>query len=413
MPAKLSHSIITKTLSSTLLTSALVACGGGSSGGDGNQSNEHAATAYGINIALISTSAEEPDKADITLATLEEDGSYTLSVGGTPRNQPNYNIARHGEYFYQIGGRDIDKLSKYHFESPTTPIFEDYSLLENPDDTTGSPRVMVFASQNKAYIPLSNSHEILIINPSAQSEAEMITGTLDLSVYAGVDGKARPSDAVLVGDKLFVALQRSGGWATGEREYAYIAVFDSISDTEIDTNPSDAPSNLRGIKLDTVNPEHFAWNEATGLLLQSAGARFLAAFDGLSGENFSYTGGITQVDTENYGLTTLVDDGEPANSPYGYIYNLAVVDAQNAYFISSSDEENYDLYHLNPSTGETKEVTGYTQLNISEIATDPQGRLWVGISAPSTPRIEILDAKQRLLSTLILDYPTNRILFTN
>jgi hypothetical protein len=403
MPAKLSHSIITKTLSSTLLTSALVACGGGSSGGDGNQSNEHAATAYGINIALISTSAEEPDKADITLATLEEDGSYTLSVGGTPRNQPNYNIARHGEYFYQIGGRDIDKLSKYHFESPTTPIFEDYSLLENPEDTTGSHRLMVFASQNKAYIPIYANSKILVVNPSAQSEAELITGVLDLGAYG-----AHPSDVIIVDNKLYIALQHGPGWT----EPAYIAIFDTTTDKEIDTNPNDDPNSLKGIYLDTSNPSKFVWKQGTGLFLQSRGIHEADAVSYLIGRNLSYTGGITQIDTENYDVTTIVDDGDLSDSPYGYISDLAIIDGSNGYF-TGLNGETYNLFHFSPASGEVSAVTNYSDLKISALASDPLGNLWIGISDPSTPRIEILGSGQEHIKTLNLIQNPNRILFAN
>jgi len=387
-------------LSAAAIAATLSACGGGSG-------SRPAASVAGSNTAVVSTKAADFSGADIQLVTLDVD--YTVSSGTAPKDQSDYGIARFGEHFYHIGRFGIDTVAKYNFNSPSTPIYE-YSTLQSPEDPTGNPSAMAFVSEQKAYITQYGNNKVLIVNPSAQTEAEFITGELDLSAYADSDanGASEANSAVIVDGKLFIVMQRLVSYSPAEPNVdAYIAVFDVNTDQEIDTDLNDAPENRKGIKLNTRNPGKFFYRSDIGLFLQSTGD----AFYSFRGRQPGYTGGISKVNTDDYSVELIVDDGDADNHPYGFIYNLAIVDATNGYFVGYQSYQNYNLYHFNPSTGEVNAVSAYTSLDISVLNSDVLGNLWIGISDSAQPRIELIDGAKTLVETIGLNQNPGEIAF--
>lgn len=391
-------------LSGAITLLALSACGGSSSSSGGG-----AEAVAGNDTVVINTKAADFSGSDIQLLTLDED--YTLSAGLVPSDQSDIGTVRYKDNFYQIGRFNIDTVSKYHFDAPATPVYE-FSSLSTPEDPTENPSNMVFLSETKAYITLKKSDKVLIVNPSAQTEAEFIIGELDLSAYADADanGSPEPSTAAIVDGKLFVVMQRLVGFSPAEEGVnAYVAVFDTDSDTEIDTNPSDDVANLKGIELSIRNPGKLEYRPGLGLFLQANGDSFFS-FNGRD-EALSFTGGISKINTDDYSVALIVDDGDGTSHPYGYVYNMTVIDANNGYFVGYQSYQNYNLYHFNPSTGEATAIDAYTGLDISVLATGPLGNLWMGIADAAQPRIEILDGDETLLQTIGLIQNPGDILF--
>ncbi|WP_417765786.1 hypothetical protein [Spongiibacter tropicus] len=383
-------------LSIVALSLAVSACGGGSSGGGKSQ------PVAGENTVVVSTVAFDYSGSNIQLIEFEND-DYTVMPGvvGEGADQSDTTAVRYGEHFYRLGRYNIDNLTKYNFDAPSTPIYN-YSTLNDPEDASGNPYTVAFASEEKAYVIQYGENEVLIINPSAQTEDEFIIGGLDLSAYEDADGAAEASDGVIVDGKLFVVMQRLVNFSPAEEGVSsYIAVFDINTGAEIDTNPNDDSGNLKGIELTTRNPNKFVYREDVGLFLQSTGD----AFYSYAGRDPGYTGGITKIDTNDYSVSMIVDDGDADSHPYGFMYNLAVVDAQNAYFVGYESYQNYNLYHFDPSTGGVEAVAAYSGLDISELAVGPQGNLWIGISDVSQPRIELFDGEDTLGTIGLLQNP--------
>lgn len=390
--------LITK-ISAVSLAVLLSACGGGSSGG-GN------GPVAGQSTTVVSTKAADFSGSDIQLVEMQD--GYSALPGVAPSDQSDTTVARNGEFFYRLGRNNIDTLSKYSFESPSTPIYE-YSTLNDPEDPSSNPYAVVFASEQKAYVIQYAENEILIVNPSAQTEGEFIIGGIDLSAYADADasGAAEAADAVIVDNKLFVVMQRLVGFSPAEEGVnAYLAVFDIDTDEEIDTNLNDDASNLKGIELSTRNPNKLVYRDGVGLFLQSTGD----AFYSFAGREPGYTGGVTQIDTDTYSTTLVVDDGDADSHPYGFVYDLAVIDSENGYFVGYQSYQNTNLYHFNPSTGEATAVEDYSGLDITNLAVGPEDNLWIGIGDAAQPRIELFDG-QATTETIGLIQNPGAILF--
>ncbi|MDX1506312.1 MAG: hypothetical protein R3221_11385, partial [Spongiibacter sp.] len=287
-----------------------------------------------------------------------------------------------------------------------------YTTQANAEDPTGNAQRMAFVSNEKAYITQYRTQQVLIVNPSAQTEAEFIIGSLDLSAYADADANGAPeaSAAMIVDGKLFVVLQRLVNYSPAEDGVsAYVAVFDTATDTEIDTNPNDEPSAPKGIELSTRNPGKLVYRDGVGLFLQSIGDAYASS---RNGRTPGYTGGISKIDTETYSVELIVDDGDNDNHPYGFISNLAIVDANNGYFVGYEGWMNTSLYHFNPSTGAATAVTAYANIDMRTIEADAAGNLWIGIADSASPRIEVLDGQQSLLRTINLIQNPTEILFS-
>lgn len=380
----------------------LTACGGGSSSG-GNSD-----PVAGENTVVVSTVTANFDGSDIQLIDLDE--GFSAMPGIAPSDQSDTRALRFGEHFYRLGRFNIDTLTKYSFDNPSVALYE-HSTLNDPEDPTGNPYTVVFASEEKAYVIQFGSAEILIVNPSAQAQSEFITGSIDLSDYADADASGSPeaSDGIIIDGKLFVVMARLVGFSPAEEGVnAYIAVFDTATDEEIDTNPDDDPANRKGIELETRNTNKFAYHEDAGLYLQSTGDAFASDSNGRTP---AYTGGITRIDTEDYTVTMVVDDGDTENHPYGFIYNVEILDEDTGYFTGYQSFGNYDLYQFNPSTGDVNAVDGYTGLDMSVLAAGPQGNLWIGIGDPAQPRIELFDGENTVETIGLLQNP-GAILFS-
>ena len=382
--------LITK-LSALSLALLVSACGGGSSSGG----------VAGQNTAVVSTKAADFSGSDIQLIDLGSD--YTAMSGVAPSDQSDTTVARYGEFFYRLGRNNIDTLTKYSFESPSTPIYE-HSTLNNPEDASSNPYTVVFVNDQKAYVIQYAENEVLIINPSAQTQGEFIIGGIDLSDYADADasGAAEAADAVIVDDKLFVVMQRLVGFSPAEEDVnAYIAVFDTNTDQEIDTDPNDDPSNRKGIELDTRNPGKLVYHSDAGLFLQATGD----AFYSFAGRDPGYTGGITRIDTDDYSTELVVDDGDADDHPYGFVYDLAIVDSENGYFVGYQSYQNTNLYHFNPTTGAATAIESYSGLDITNLVVGPQDNLWIGIGDAAQPRIELFDGQSTVESIGLIQNP--------
>ncbi|MGB1580494.1 MAG: hypothetical protein ACPHER_03185 [Nevskiales bacterium] len=349
--------------------------------------------------------SDDPDviipTAEYAVATVSDfiTGGHVIGSATEPREfsdtldpgDGDIAIATNGAHFYRIGRVGIDSISKYSALEPQSPIWT-FSTLG--DDASSNPYDIIFASETKAYVLRYNTGKVWIVDPSVSSEAEFKIGELDLSHYDS-DGTPQMHAAVIVGDKLFIAMQRleQGAFAESEAvKQAYLAVFDTNTDTEIETN-ADLTDSLKGIPLTVRNTYNMVYDPDSGSIYLAAAGSFPCGFCDPA-TPAEYTGGIVRVDPESYAVAMIVDDDADTENPYGNLTNLAVVSASQGYFIGSASFGSNTLYRFNPSTGEVAAdpVAGLADLDISCMGVDSEAYLWICKGDFNTPGMIVLDA---------------------
>ncbi len=153
-----------------------------------------------------------------------------------------------------------------------------------------------------------------------------------------------------------------------------MAVFDVTTDTEIHTGQH---GTLRGIPLPVRNPSDVAYEAVSGNILVQGSGRLENTWAGLPAE---YSGGIAVIDPATYTARLLVDDGDDTHHPYGNITGMTISSHHRGYFIGYKGWGNNTLYAFNPANGDVEGPVQdeLSQINISTINTDQNGRLWVG-----------------------------------
>lgn len=142
-----------------------------------------------------------------------------------------------------------------------------------------NPHDIAFAGDTKAYVTRFEESSVLIVNPAAQPDcSDFIRGSIDLSAVADADGIPDMDLMAVVGERLYVSVQRLdiNNVLRLPATNGAIAVIDTTTDALIDT-----------IELSGANP--FA---ATKGLTVSGGALYIAEA-GLFGV---MDGGIERVD---------------------------------------------------------------------------------------------------------------------
>lgn len=305
-------------------------------------------------------------------------GDLSLSY---PATGSDIRAASDGTNVYQIARYQMDHITQ--FTAATTDVAYQYSV--NGEENSVNPYQLVFATEDKAYLLRYNSDKIWIINPNADSEANFKLGELDISAYDTDAPNA--NSATIVGDKLFVLMERLNGYAVEQQ--GYVAVFDTTTDTEINTAQGTA-NGLLGIPVGVQNPESLHYVNANGLLYLTGRGNIYAA-DASAGNRF--TGGIVTIDPESYIANMLLDDGTEEDNQ-GFFKGAAVIDASAAYLLSYTGGFYGDdtLRRFNPTTGTLTDeaIAGLENKQLTVIAEAPNKQLWVGVSADS-PYVERID----------------------
>ncbi len=281
--------------------------------------------------------------------------------------------------YYVIRRFNSDSLTAYSVNDPSTPLYEVSTNSDVEPDVSSNPHDLVFLNSNKAYLLRYGSPLVWVVNPSATDPSQFKIGEIDLSAYDTTAGP-EATRGVIVGDKLYVVMQRLQGFAPTEP--GYVAVIDTATDTEINTNTGSLP----GIELPAFNPGDISVDAASDTLFISAFGDF-GAFDG--SRPAAFTGGVVTVDTTDYSAEQLIDDNEGT----GRINNVEIVRASKGYVVSSSGFGAASLDQFNPMTGriEALGVAGLTGVDIRDIAVGPAGNLWVAIASAESPKIVVIN----------------------
>jgi len=190
------------------------------------------------------------------------------------------------------------------------------------------------------------------VNPSATDKNDFKIGEIDLSAYIPANNSATPSPAtaVISQGKLFIAMQRlSDGWAPNP---AYVAVFDTATDTEIETN-SNPDDGLKGILLQGLNPLE------SSLVTGPNGKVYVTSHDvyAFGGAQELSKSAIEVIDPTDYSLRTLLTAAELENNVDKLINASVILSADKGYFYAGAVTyvpvygEISTLYEFNPTTG--------------------------------------------------------------
>lgn len=298
-------------------------------------------------------------------------------------------IATDGEFFYQLGKTGADSVTKYDPADTSAPVFQ-FSVAG--EEVSANPYDMIFVSDTKAYLLRYDSPKIWIVDPSATVEESFKIGEIDLAAYDDLDGIPEISGGVLVGNKLFVLMERleRGGFPWKVEREGYLAVIDTGNDAEINTEV-DTVGGLSGIPLGVQNPTAISYADDGFIYLVGRGNNFGAA----DSEADRYTGGLVAVNPDNYAADLLVDDKDEAtNDGLGFFYNYVPVSATKGYLQTYNAWQSTNVYTVNPMTRAltTEAVAGLEATDVTTLAMDPNDRLWVGISTETGGEFAIVDS---------------------
>lgn len=281
--------------------------------------------------------------------------------------------------YYVIRRFESDSITAYSSSDTSTPIFQS-STNDGNDPASSNPHDLVFVDSQKAYLLRYGSPIVWVVNPSATEASQFKTGEIDLSAY-DADGVPETTRGVVVGNRLFVFMQRLDGFAPTQN--GYVAVINTDNNSEIDTG---SDGELMGIELPAFNPNDVSLDEASGSIFVAAVGDY-GAFDG--SRLSALTGGIVTVDTSDFSANLLVDDTEET----GRITAVEVVDASTAYMITETGYQASTLVKFDPNTGAILEsgVGGYADVDVRDIAVGPAGNLWVAVGSVESPKVVVLN----------------------
>ena len=222
-------------------------------------------------------------------------------------------------------------------------------------DNGSNPHDIAFAAPNKAYVTRYERAELLVVDPTTGPDcAGFARGTVDLSALADADGLPEMDQAVVIGGKLYVTLQRldrRNFFRPTDR--SLIAVVDVASDTLVGSIPltgTNPFAETAGLVPDPV----------TGTLLVSEVGEFARVDDG----------GIERVDpaagTASGFFVTESDLG-------GNVTDVVVIDDHHAYAIVLDARAASRVVRFDPTTRQVVKTLVAADEFLVDIALGPDG----------------------------------------
>lgn len=359
---------------------SLVGCGGSSSsGGSAPDTPDASVSDPTATAAIIATVAPDFGSSDLEIVDLTK--PELLAVDGYfLKDESDITVAANGSDFYRIGRFNIDNVTKRNIADPMLNEWQ-FSTRDEAE-ASQNPYALVFLSDTKAYLLRYASSLIWVVNPEATTAQDFKLGEIDLSAYNDSDGLPEISGGVIVDGKLYVAMQRidrDNGYEPVNT--SYVAVIDTATDTEVATGKGEG--ELKGVALQTRNPQSIQHKTEVGLFVQSVGGYFPVA----------YVGGIESINTETFETNLVLDDGTEEDHAYGLISGLLLVDSATAYFVAYAGWQDNALYRFNPMTGvvANSPIDGFTGVDIKGLAFGPAGRVWVSLGDNANPRVALID----------------------
>lgn len=373
---QIKHKPFTRTIAASLLLAVLSACS--------SSDDDAGVTCEAANAAETASATDAPYFAFAATRSSGFDAGFfeRISIGETvelsgcseANESSDLFASTDGIDFYGIGRLNSDNVTRYDIE--TFEADYQYSVVGD-DGVASNPHHMAFVSDTKAYVARYGTGEVWIVNPSATTQEEFFVGEIDLSVYDD-DGATEMTRLAIVGDRLFVLMQRLEGFSPTEN--SYIAVIDTTTDTEIATGQGQ--NGLNGIELPMRNSLDMFFNEATNdLVVSSAG-------DAFNPDGPTLSGGVLLVDATDFSSEVLIDD-DTLNE---FVGGVAIASPDKGYVLTTTSFGTGFLRAFNPTTGvvEADPLPDYNGIDITALAVSPAGNVWVGINEEEAPGFDRL-----------------------
>jgi hypothetical protein len=371
-------------VNATLEGSAPEACAAFDGNGDGTVAIDELIA--GVRYALDGCPAET--RAFVSTSTFEE-GSFATIALDEPRavtpSTPQRRIFRDavargfGNQIYVVNRLYADNIQVL---DPADGL---RTRLQCSTGNGTNPHDIVVVAPHKAYVTLFEKRELLIVDPSAPRDCSgFIRGRIDLSSLADGDGIPDMDQMAVVGDRLYVSLQRLdiNSILRLPAENGALAVIDVATDQLIG-----------GIDLTGENP----FGATKGLTVRD-GTMWVAE----AGEFNVFDGGLERVD-----LRTGVASGFVATETDlgGDITDFAIVSDHLAYAVVSRPGFTNALVSFDPSTGRLLAThhtsSGYT---LFDIELNDRGELYLADRSRRAPGIRVFRASDGApLTTGVLD----------
>jgi DNA-binding beta-propeller fold protein YncE len=258
------------------------------------------------------------------------------------------------------------------------------TVLQCSTGPGSNPHDVAVVASDKAYVTRYDEKELWVVNPSARSCDGFLRRTVDLSPYGDGDGIPEMDQMAVVGDRLFVSverLDRTRRFAPAGR--SRIVVLDTASDAVvgvIDLTGADAFGDSSGLV-------HEPWS---GKLVVSEAGDIQRTGDG----------GLERIDP-----FTLTAEGffVTEDDLGGNITDFVLRSPTEAYAIVIDDRLQNILLAFDPSQRVvTKRLLVRTQY-LPDIALAPDGTLWVADDGLPAPGIRIFARDDRELTRAAID----------
>ena len=338
--------------------------------------------------AVVQTVA--PDYSGSEVVTLDPE-TEVVTKGYYIKDGSDYTVRSYNKDVFHIGRFFIDTIAKYNADALDTEVWS-YTTQDTGDSTSRNPYDIVSLSDTKAYILRYGSSKVWIVNPQATTADNFKIGELDLDSYIAEDnsnGTPNPSAGTIVDGKLFITLQRLNDAYSPNT--AYIAVFDTETDLEIETN-ANADDTVMGIPLVGVNP-------LGNSIVSKDGVVYVTTRNSYSDTDLTLSR-VEAITASDYSLRTVLTADDIAENTSAFIGSSAIVSATKGYLVA---EETFfspyrvlsTVYSFNPTTGVIADTavaeTGTEQ--ISHISLDAANFLWISVSNPANPGVDVVNTE--------------------
>jgi DNA-binding beta-propeller fold protein YncE len=259
------------------------------------------------------------------------------------------------------------------------------TVLQCSSGPGSNPHDVALVDAHKAYLTRFDRPELWVVDPGAASCAGFLLDTIDLGPWADADGIPEMDQMALVGDRLFVSLERldrARGFAPAGK--SLLAVVDVTSNSVVGT-----------VELSGSN----AFGETAGLVREPETGKLVIAEAG----NIYRTGdgGLERVDpfalrAEGF-FVGETDLG-------GNVTDFVLVSPTKGYAVLIDDALKNKLVTFDPTRpGSVRRLLVRDQF-LPEIALAPDGRLWLADRSLPAPGIRIFDtATDRPLTAGVID----------
>jgi len=324
-----------------------------------------------------------------------------VSLDGSHRPYPNVAsicsdavVRSRGGLVYVVNRFTCDNIQILDARRGFAPVRQ-FSVGNGSD-----PHDIVVVGDHKAYVTRYNETDLWIVDPSTGG----YTGSIDLGAFADADGIPEMDQMAMVGNRLFVTLQRvdrstAGG---GPTDASYLAVVDTDADTLLDADAT--TPGTQAITLGHKNPF------STLQVHPVTGDLYVACVGSWGGSD----GGVDAADPATLAAAGTLLAGAAVQ---GDITDVEVVSADRGYAIFTDAAFSNVLVAFDPGTGAvTDTLYAPGAFVLQDVELSPTGELFLTDRTPTAPGLRVYDAMTGVAKTAVpidVGLPPFSITFTD